>query len=172
VTEDTQKSDERTGLIAAIEKAFDATPAPQSITDCDCLWCRDVVADFSGRLWPEMEDARIKANYSSLASLSPQAFHYFLPAYLRHSLKHFNLNSEVCEYTVYAVAPNAEVMKDSSAIERMRERLRHFDRKQAEIILHFLELVAGDAELSDYHTDTGECISNLKGLMRDLNLLD
>jgi len=162
---------ERIELIAEIEQTFEARPLPHPIAECDCPGCRDLTADFYGRQWLEIDDAKLEAN-KSLSFFAPKAFHYFLPAYLRYSLRHFNLDSAVCEFTVYALAPTGDLVKDPSRTAWMRERLICFDRKQAEVILRFLALVSQDEELSGFHYDIGEGISYLTGLLRDLKLLD
>jgi len=172
MTDDVHKADEKARLIVAVEEAFSATPLPSAITDCDCPWCSDLLAEFQGRPWLEIEDAKIAANWTALASLSPEGFHYILPAYLRHSLKHFNLDSEVCEYTIYSLTPNAEMMKNPRISKSTYARLKCFNRKQVEVILQFLALVSRDEELSDFHSEFEENVSRLKGLLKEVNLLD
>ena len=164
---------DRNLLIAAIDEAFASIPLPVSITECDpdCPECNDLTAEFQGRRWQELDDARIEANYS-LSLLTPRAFHYFLPAYLRFSLRHFNLNSRVCEFTVYAVMPSEEIRKNPSRMAWMRERVSCLNRKQAETVLWFLTLVSQDAELSNFHYDIEEGISCLKNMLRELKLMD
>ena len=54
----------------------------------------------------------------------------------------------------------------------MRERFLCFDRRQVDIVLRFLTLVSEDEELSGFHYNIEEEISGLKGLLRDLKLLD
>jgi len=161
---------ERIELIAEIEQTFEARPLPHPIAECDCPGCRDLTADFYGRQWLEIDDAKLEAN-KSLSFFAPKAFHYFLPAYLRYSLRHFNLGSEVCEFTVYALTPNLG-REDPVRTAWLRERLSCFDRKQAEIVVRFLTLVLQDEELSGFHYDIEEGISDLRGLLRDLKLLD
>ena len=163
---------ERIQLIAEIEQAFEASLLPNPITECgsDCPECSAITAEFYEQPWLQIEDAKIEAN-KSLSFFTPKAFHYFLPAYLRYSLRHFDLNSEVCEFTVYALTPNLG-REDPARTAWLRERLSCFDRKQAEIVVRFLTLVSQDEELSGFHYDIEEGISDLRGLLRDLKLLD
>jgi len=164
---------ERAALIAEIEQAFATNPLPHPITTCgsDCPECRDITAEFYGRSWPEIDNAKLEAN-KSMSFFTAQAFHYFLPAYLRYSLRHFDLNSEVCEFTVYALTPDLNGIKDPARISWLRERLSCLDRKQAEIVLRFLVLVSQDEELGEFHYDIQECISSVRELLNNLKLLD
>jgi hypothetical protein len=164
---------DRNLLIAAIEQAFASIPLPGLITVCDpdCPECNDLTTEFQGWRWQDLDDGKIEANYS-LSLFSPQAFCHFLPAYLRYALRHFNMDSRVCEFTVYAVTPSEEIRKNPSLMAWMRERLSGLDRKQAETVLWFLTLVSQDAALSDFHYDIEEGISCLKALLRDLKLTD
>lgn len=165
-------AEERARFIAEIERAFAATPLPERITDCDpdCPECNAITAEFYGRQWKEIDDAKIEAN-RSMSFFTPNAFHYFLPAYLRYSLKHFNLDSDVCEFTVYALMPSTG-SEDPARTAWLRERLSCFDRKQAEIVVRFLTLVSQDEELRDFHYDIEEIIASVKGLLRDIKLQD
>lgn len=168
----TGSASERTQLIAEIERAFAARPLPARTTDCDpdCPECNAITADFYGRQWEEIDDAKIAAN-RSMSFFTPNAFRYFLPAYLRYSLKHFNLDSDVCEFTVYGLTPSMG-SEDAAKTAWLREQLICFDRKQAEIVVRFLMLVSQDEELSGFHYNIEETITSLKGLLHDLKLWD
>lgn len=167
---------ERMRLIAEIDQAFPARPLPERITDCDpdCPECNAITAEFYGQQWQVIDDAKIEAN-KSMSFFSPKAFHYLLPAYLRYSLRHFAFNSDnsdVCEFMVYALTPDLGASTEPSRAAWMRERFSLLDRKQAEIVVGFLTLISRDEELRDFHYDIDEIIGSLKGLLRELKVLD
>jgi len=86
--------------------------------------------------------------------LSPSAFHYYLPAYLIYSLEHFNGDSLVCQFTIYAVAPNDG--DDETRFQLWwRERMRKFTPEQFTLLERFLDLVSQDKELSQYNGVVG-----------------
>jgi hypothetical protein len=169
--------EERERLIVEIERAFAETPPPDPITVCgsDCPECSDLTREFYGRRWREIDDAKLEAN-RSLSFFTPEAFCYFLPAYLRYSLRHFVLFSEVCEFTVYNLTVNLGAANNpegaGSRISWIQERLSLLDRRQAAIVLRFLTLVSEDEELSGFHYDIGQGISDLKDKLGELHLLD
>jgi hypothetical protein len=169
----TATTDERERLVAEIEQTFPENPLPNPITVCgsDCPECRDITTEFYGQRWSEIDDAKLEAN-KSLSFFTPEAFCYLLPAYLRYSLRHFDLSSEVCEFKVYTLTVNIGVAKDPSRTSWMRERLSCLDRRQAEIVLRFLTLVSEDEELSGFHYDIAQVVSDLKDTLHELNLLD
>jgi len=78
----------------------------------------------------------------------------------------------VCEFTVYSLTVDLSATKDPARTSWLRERMSRLDRRQAEIVLRFLTLVSEDEELSGFHYDIGQLISDLNNMLRELKLLD
>lgn len=167
-----EKDREIARLISAIEKGFPVRPMPTRITECPCPECRDLHCAFYGREWKGISDRTLEANFSSLSLFSPQAFSYFLPAYLTYSLKHFVLFCDVLEFTIYALSPDAKFTKDPTRANWMKDRFKPLNETQCDVILKFLSLVARDEDLSGFHTQLDRGISHLKDVLRDLSLLN
>jgi hypothetical protein len=79
--------------------------------------------------------------------LSPEAFHYYFPAYLLHALDNFNSDSLVWQFTMFAVAPEED---ETGYHDWWRVRLREFTPEQFKLLERFLDLIGQDEELSQY----------------------
>ena len=73
-----------------IEKAFAevAYPGDNNITRCPygCRECRRIAEYFKGRDWTGHTVEELRACHVALALFTPEAFHYFLPAFMLASL--------------------------------------------------------------------------------------
>ena len=100
-------------MLQKIEEKFSdvAPPAKNNITSCICDECKAVQTGLAGKLcdgWRDIDEARIEKHFNCLPILSPEAFHYFLPAYLAYSLKHFDPGNDVCYFTLCALCPDKD----------------------------------------------------------------
>jgi hypothetical protein len=77
-------------LKQAIEAAFANVtyPGDNNITHCPygCSECRRVAEYFKGRTWTEHDLAELRAHHVALTLFTPEAFHYFLPAFMLASM--------------------------------------------------------------------------------------
>lgn len=81
-------------LIADIGKAFPTQPIPEgaallgedpsTISHPEDKW---IFESFNGRAWSEMSLEAINPHWNSIWVFSPDAFRYYLPAYLAQSLR-------------------------------------------------------------------------------------
>ena len=92
-----------------------------------------------------MPEELIEKHYSQLPLLSPAAFAYYVPAYLRLALHDFSQDSRVLQFLVYNIAPS-----NDENPEWKRERFRHFTREQVDILQEFLQLVVEQDEMRIY----------------------
>ena len=73
-----------------IEEAFAGVPQPDDayITRCpyNCAECARVAAFFKGKAWKELTVAELKAHHVALTLFTPEAFHYYLPAFMLTSI--------------------------------------------------------------------------------------
>jgi hypothetical protein len=80
-------------LKQTIEKAFRDVPYPgdDNITRCpyNCAECRRVATFFKGKEWTGHDAVELRAYHVALSLFTPEAFHYFLPAFMLVSLDHY-----------------------------------------------------------------------------------
>lgn len=76
-------------VIALIEHAFADTVYPgDDLIDADhCPECAEIYEAFRGKQWESLTDVRLlREHYLALSSLYPEAFRYYLPAFMRAAL--------------------------------------------------------------------------------------
>ncbi|EEF63272.1 DUF6714 family protein [Pedosphaera parvula] len=77
-------------LKQSIEEAFaDVTyPGDNNITRCpyNCRECRRIAEYFRGKQWTGYPVEELRNNNAALSLFTPQAFHYFLPAFMLASI--------------------------------------------------------------------------------------
>lgn len=127
-------------LKLVIRERFPATPTPaeEDIATHDCTECLAIRAAFARRTWDSLQASELEARFDSLPMLSPRAFKYYLPAYLTYSVEHLDPDCPVCQFTIYAIAPDSDA-KEAKFVDWWRERLRLFTREQFGVLLQFLE---------------------------------
>lgn len=123
-------------------------PARFEIAPHACDECEQLDADLADVDWIAMPDDLIEENPSGLALLSPEAFAYFLPAYLLYALDHFTYTALPSEMTVYSLAFN-EPQTEEMALWH-RQRLEFITAEQLAVLQRFLEAVEADAEFGGY----------------------
>jgi len=133
------------GLDAKIQRAFDAQPIPTEIVTHECEECERLSVDFRSVAWHDLPEELIEKHYSQLPLLSPVAFAYYVPAYLRFAVHDFNRDSRVLQFLVYSIAP-----RDDDNPDWKRERFRHFTREQIDVLQEFLQLVVEQDEMRIY----------------------
>jgi hypothetical protein len=76
-----------------IEAAFASAqyPGDGNITRCPyrCSECTRVALFFKGRTWAENTAADLKPQHTALALFTPEAFQYFLPAFMLVSMDRY-----------------------------------------------------------------------------------
>ena len=139
-------------LIAEIESAFGAVSRDFGVT----LHEAEVIDNYGSwderlkarqldrdRKWQDVPDKDIEEHYSILSFLDLKGFHYYIPAFMRWSLRHHNTStSSSCDSAVFALCPsNKPELRDG-----VLERLNVFDEEQARVICRFLRYMAEYAE--------------------------
>ena len=80
-------------LKLAIEEAFASVPYPGdgNITRCpyNCSECTRVALYFKGKTQASHKEEDLRANHVALSLLTPEAFQYFLPAFMLMSLNSY-----------------------------------------------------------------------------------
>ncbi len=98
------------------------------------------VEDFKGKHWKSWKDLSreiINSNYSTLSFLSPEAYPFFLPAYMIHGLE--NPDSNVLMFTVYNLTASAP--SEPRLREYFLSRVAKFTSEQKKAITSFLKCV-------------------------------
>jgi hypothetical protein len=128
-------------LRVAIRESFPAIPFPagDDVALHECNECIAIRAAFAGRTWDSLQPNELEARFDSLPMLSPSAFKYYLAAYLIYSLEHLDPDCLVCQFTIYAIAPDEDA-KEAKFIDWWRERLLLFMPEQFEVLVQFVDL--------------------------------
>jgi uncharacterized protein DUF6714 len=142
---DTQSLENRKKELAtALRRAFGLEPLPSSeeIVTHQCEECELLRANFESIPWQELSEELIEKHRADLPLLSPKAFAYFIPAFIRYALKDLRRDSRVLDSLLYNLAPTEDDLP-----EWRRERLRYLTREQLDVIQEFLQLVTEQDEL-------------------------
>lgn len=145
-----------------IVKAFEAVPYPKDpIAPHECEECREVRKTFANQHWKTIEPAILEENHGIIPLFSPDAFRFFLPAYLIYSLDHFSEEYDTTtEFTIYAVTPSNKDIK--AATGYWQEKFAGFDREQFSCVDEFLGLVGIDENFQNLAKQVGNGRQNLK----------
>lgn len=145
-----------------IIKAFANVPYPkESLAPHECDECREIREIFAGQKWNAVPSGILADYHDALPLFSPEAFHYFLPAYLIHSVDNFGENYDTtCQFTIYALTPNSKNIK--TGLGHWRERFAHFSAEQMDCIYEFLDLVRIDENFENFVREVSAGRQNLK----------
>ncbi|MDB6112373.1 MAG: hypothetical protein JWR69_4123 [Pedosphaera sp.] len=73
-----------------IQEAFAGVPYPgdDNITRCpyNCSECRRIADYFKGKEWAQQGTEELRKHHVALSLFTPEAFHYFLPAFMLASI--------------------------------------------------------------------------------------
>jgi hypothetical protein len=125
-------------LVQQVEVAFASVPHPG---DGNLLHpetnAEEEVRSFRGyRAWQDVPASVISRE--SLAFLSPAAFRFFLPAFLRHALLSFRRSSDfTVDSTIYALNPGADDLREYSLSQYSK-----VEPKEARAVCDFLSHMA------------------------------
>ena len=147
-----------------IDEQFHNTrqPSKSEITVCDCWECLALRDTFFGIDWKTLVPETMEQNHH-LSLFSAEAFHYFLPAYLLHSLSCFSVGSDFLSTTVYSLTPGKE---EPGQAEYWQDKFRLFTDKQLEIVFEFLDLVRGEPEMYFHHVSIDRGKKRLRSYLK------
>ncbi|HVZ72375.1 MAG TPA: DUF6714 family protein [Polyangia bacterium] len=123
-------------LADRIAAAFQTgAPPPKRVVVHRCDECERVSFDFAGRKWSELSTDVLEYHHDSIPLLSPEAFAYYLPAYLIFAAKE---PDRIGEMVLYGIGP--------SSGERTAERRAacQYSDEQRRLIVEVAEMIAGD----------------------------
>jgi len=135
-----------------IIEAFADVPYPKGvIAPHECDECQDVRKTFAELDWKTIDQQILENNYDKLPLFSPEAFHFFLPAYLIYSLKHFeDKYNEVPEFTIYTLTPDKSLKENPTC---WQEKFENFTLEQFNLIYDFLDLAKENKEFESFITN-------------------
>jgi hypothetical protein len=143
-------------LIAEITEAFAEVPhpGPKNITNEGCCEECDEIAAWYGWHTAEelLRELEIHENESPSMLLKPSAFHYFLPAYLIHSLEPFDPEADRLSSCVYALCSIFETTQDKYIANIHSEEMRLFNSRQRNAIVSYLRFLARVFEMTECET--------------------
>jgi hypothetical protein len=102
-------------VIQSIENAFAETlcPGDGRLLHAKCMDDMDIKDFYGQRDWRNIPAELIERNNASLCFFSPEAYPFYLPAFLLWVLRHFETSSSfTVESTIYSLAPPESDLRD------------------------------------------------------------
>lgn len=147
----------RNALRERIRYAFGKAvmPALDRICDVDWDWRVDperasIVAAFGGKAWWAIDVATAEAQYSALSFFSPDAFRYYLPAFMMACVATSarRLPANVAQSTTFSLTPPRE---GDPRRERFLAEARGFTPEQRDAVREFLEyMIASHGDIGGH----------------------
>jgi hypothetical protein len=123
-------------LKQAIEEAFAGVPYPgdTNITRCpyNCTECRRVAEFFKGKTQTGYKLEELRVNHVSLTLFTPEAFHYFLPAFMVISLDSYEKGDVIPDAIRFHFEYSAEIQGHFAV------RMSKFTAVQRKTIIDYL----------------------------------
>jgi hypothetical protein len=144
----------------SIQDAFGVAREPPTgdISANDCSFCIRLTESFAARRWEDLDPATVDQHAGDIHLLSPQAFIYYLPAFLCRAIDHPIEDgigsSEVLDFTVHSLC-DEELPTDTW----WADRAPHLSPSQKAAVKAFLEWVV---QLPDEYED-GELRMSAEG---------
>lgn len=142
--------DAQSGLVAQIESAFHDVPYPGDDhlvpkTPVSDRERQEIAHDFGGRDWHDLDVAYLRQRSEALFLLTPEAFRYYLPAYMRAAILDPVEADLVPAAVVMALTPSE---RDEGITSLVRARLRDLTPPQRRAVAATLRYFA--SALSDH----------------------
>lgn len=141
--------------------SFENVPYPKGrIAPHECDECDDVCKTFKNKNWKTISPEILEENHGIIPLFSPEAFQYFLPAYLIYSLNNFHEDDTVCQFMLYSITPSNKDINESLAYRR--SKFVHFSSEQMSCIYEFLDLARIDENFNNSAKEISIGRENLK----------
>ncbi|NOZ85134.1 MAG: hypothetical protein GXP49_02495 [Deltaproteobacteria bacterium] len=116
---------------------------------------------FRGKTWHEITLKLLQDEYNCdgsacLAFMSPEAFRYYLPAYMIIGVTEYEEADLIGDAAIYALSPP----QDNGLIESWSQKISVFSEKQKEIIAKFLQFMHENYEINDESLINALCYWN------------
>lgn len=101
----------------------------------------EIALDLRGKPWAELSKFDILRRKDSLALLTPEAFMFYLPAYLVNCAKYpFEVDTATTSLRGSLTPPSSKASERTSAY--FRSRTQSFSQEQCRVIVEYLDLAA------------------------------
>ena len=129
-----------TSVLAEIESGFAEVPQPDSghvvaASSAESLEGQGIQRDFGGRDWRSLGVEELRRHSSSLFLLTPEAFRYYLPAFMKVSISDPEKADVIPETLVFALDPG----KGSAGKTKLLEALGPAQKAAVAAFLGWLE---------------------------------
>jgi hypothetical protein len=136
-------------LKQAIEDAFAgvAQPGDENITRCpyNCSECARIAAVFKGRTRKDLTPDELRAHHVALTLFTPEAFHYFLPAFMVVSMDRYEKGDLIPDAIRFHFEYTAEIQGHFAV------RMSKFSAAQRKAIIDYLIHMEGKGAGSSEH---------------------
>jgi hypothetical protein len=131
-------------VLAQIQAAFADVPRPANddLLHPNCFDDNDIAELYEVVDWHDLSDAMVENEYAALSFLSPEGFHYFIPAYMSFTLRHPESGAAAVESTLWSLSPVSDQHFTPS-------KFIHFNAAQAASVVAFLEAISAYHEVDD-----------------------
>lgn len=127
-------------LATEIEEVFRTVPYPRDdrLVSAPHLGGEyaEIAAAFKGRTWSSLDLEFLRYHHASLFFLTPEAYRYFLPAYLRVSVLSYRKADLIPGSVLYSLTPPADPGPDK---DEFLSRVATLSQGQKRVIRRFLE---------------------------------
>jgi hypothetical protein len=96
-------------------------------------------AELAGKHWEELSYAFLKERWSSFCYLTPQAYHYYLPALLVTALDHFH-DHDIVHSVVYGLRPSEHAVYYHGADAQFEALLSELSSEEVASVASFMNL--------------------------------
>jgi len=134
-------------IITDLDRAFGELKRPKDteLLHVDCFDNSDIKPFYGEKHWREIPDEMIESQNGALCFFSPQAFRFFLPAYMRYCLRNYvDSQSFSVDATIYALNPHGSGQKDF-----MESKWGLFSSDQLGVVVSFLKFMSEQEEYVD-----------------------
>ena len=129
----------RAQAVAQIEAAFAETPAPSPEGDWHTFYeCADLKAEWQGQHWRDLTTEMIFNWRDCVTNLAPEAFRFYLPAFMIHSLLHPHEVDTLLDSILVALAPSSGQPFSTHHNRKLVANASIFTSAEAEAVLAFL----------------------------------
>jgi hypothetical protein len=100
---------------------------------------QEIRQSFGNRHWRDLPFSMISYHREAFARLTPAAYPFYLPAYMRAALSPESAADDICVYTVYALAPSS--WSNPREIAFFEERYQRLTEPQRNAVRSFLRFI-------------------------------
>ena len=142
-------------LRAKVIEAFSSTPHPgeRNVTGHPCEECHELRDTYGPLTWDTVPSEIIDQNFGQLPLFTPEAYRYFLPAYLLRCLDIDDPDNLVCEFVIYSLTPDDT---DDNQKQWIADRHNLLDREQKGAVAAFLKHILDTEAFKDFHVEAAD----------------